>query len=422
MEITGDKHTFAACNPMPVEPSSSTSRTVASLDLLLLLAPLLPRSIITNMSLKEFLEALRFASASSFWRMTCHWTYSLVLSYIQLLTQSMFTQKSVHHHCAVSPLPPSTYEIRLPICIITGATSGLGAETAFALSRKGFYVVLAGRSSHKLSKVMSEIRRQNGEVHLKGFEVDVSSFSSIMRFKESLEQWLLESNMHPSIQLLINNAGILATTSRLTTEGHDQMMGTNYIGPFSLTKVILPLLKNSPVPSRIINITSFTHRNVSSFRANKETICGKRISKFKHYPCAEIYEYSKFCMLLFAYELHRQLHNTQVSVIAVDPGVVRTNIMREVPWCLSQLAFIALKFLCLLQSPKTGVSSTLDAALVSPETSGLYFFGGNGRTVNSSALSYNLKLSRELWDTSCGIFQESLLNYKKVSVSNDKVD
>lgn len=69
---------------------------------------------------------------------------------------------------------------------------------------------------------MSEIRKQNEEVHLKAFEVDLSSFSSIMKFKYSLEQWLLDSDMHPSIQLVINNAGILATSSRLTTEGHDQ--------------------------------------------------------------------------------------------------------------------------------------------------------------------------------------------------------
>ncbi|CAI9286859.1 unnamed protein product [Lactuca saligna] len=383
--------------------------------------------LIKMMPFKELVEALRFGCTSSFWRMTLHWTYSLVFSYINLLTQTMFTQKSVYHQCVVSPLPPITSDKRLPICIITGATSGLGAAAALALSKKGFYVVLAGRSSHKLSKVMSDIRSQSEEeVQLKAFEVDTSSFSSIMRFKESLEQWLLESDMHPSIQLLINNAGIYALTSRLTTEGHhDQMMGTNYIGPFSLTQVLLPFLKNSPVPSRVINITSFTHRNVSSFQADKETVSGKCLSKFKHYPCAEIYEYSKLCMLLFSYELHRQLQGSGsqgVSVIGVDPGLVKTNIMREVPWCIRQLAFIVLQFLGFLQSPELGVSAVIDAALAPPETSGLYFFGGNGRTVESSALSYNMKLSRELWETSCDIFQDSLLNYSKVSVSSEKVD
>ncbi|PWA40891.1 NAD(P)-binding Rossmann-fold superfamily protein [Artemisia annua] len=345
----------------------------------------------------------------------------------------MFSNRTIYNHCAVSPLPPitsasstsnKTSGIRQPICIVTGATSGLGAATALALSKKCFFVVLAGRSSDKLSKVMSDIRKQNKEANLEAFQVDLSSFSSIMRFKESIEQWILDSNMHPSIQLLINNAGILATTSRFTTEGHDQMMGTNYIGAFSLTQVLLPLLKNSPVPSRIINVTSFTHRNVSSFRAEKETVSGNRFSGYESYPFAQIYEYSKLCVLLFSYELHRQFHLTEgsqpISVMVVDPGAVRTDIMREVPWYISQTAFFSLQLLGLLQSPEAGVSSMLDAALAHPETSGLYFFGGKGRTLESSALSHDIKLSRELWDTSNDILQDSLLGYNRGSVSSEK--
>ncbi|KAC9495297.1 hypothetical protein E3N88_45737 [Mikania micrantha] len=315
-----------------------------------------------------------------------------------------------------------TFGRRMPICVITGATSGLGAAAALALSKEGFCVVLAGRSSLKLSKVISNIRRLNKEAHLEGLEVDLSSFSSIMSFKNSLENWLLDSDMHPSIQLLINNAGILAT-SRLTTDGHERMMGTNYIGAFSLTEVLLSLLKNSPIPSRIVNVTSFTHRNVLSFQPDKETVSGKRFLDLRKYPCAQIYEYSKFCLLLFSYELHRQLHLTEgsqkISVMAADPGAVKTNIMREVPLFISQAAFASLRFFGLLQSPKMGVSSICDAALAPPEASGLYLFGGRGRTVDSSPLSYNLKLSRELWATSCDIFQDLLQIYNKVSVRND---
>ncbi|KAI3694336.1 hypothetical protein L1987_77300 [Smallanthus sonchifolius] len=392
--------------------------------------------LIKKMALvKELMKAFHFACTFSFWRMVFLWTFPLIVSYIKLHTQSIFPhKKSTYPRCAVSPLPPmtsssatyKTFGRRLPICIITGATSGLGAAAALALSKEGFFVVLAGRSSHKLSKVIFDIRRQNKEAHLEGFEVDLSSFSSIMIFKKSLEKWLLDSDMHPSVQLLINNAGILSTTSRLTTEGHDRMMGTNYIGAFSLTEVLLPLLKNSPIPSRIVNVSSFTHRNASSFRPDRGTVSGKSFSEFKNYPCAEIYEHSKLCLLLFSYELHRQLHLTEgsqtISVMAVDPGAVKTEIMREVPWFISQAAFVSLRFLGLLQSPKAGVSSILDAALAPPETSGLYFFGGNGRTVDSSALSYNLKLSRELWATSCDIFQDSLLIYNRVSVCSEKVD
>lgn len=148
-------------------------------------------------------------------------------------------------------------------------------------------------------------------------------------------------------------------------------------------------------------------------QVGKETVSGKCFSKLKYYPFAHIYEYSKLCILLFSYELHRQLDlmekSQQVSVIAADPGVVKTNIMREVPTCLSQFAFCVLKLLGLLQSPDTGVRSIVDAALAPLEISGVYFFGGNGRTLDSSELSYNTKLSKELWATSCDLFQESLL-------------
>ncbi|KAI7749899.1 hypothetical protein M8C21_014072 [Ambrosia artemisiifolia] len=384
---------------------------------------------------KELMEAFRFACTSSFWRMGLLWTFALIFSYIKLSTQSIFTWKKVAYpRSAVSPLPPmassstsgKTSGRRLPICIVTGATSGLGAAAALALSKEGFFVVLAGRSPHKLSKVISDIKKKNKEAHLEGIEVDLSSFSSIMKFKNSLEKWILDSDMHPSIQLLINNAGILATTGELTSEGHDRMMGTNYIGPFCLTTVLLPLLRNSPVPSRIVNVSSFTHRNVSIFRPDKETVSGWSFTEYKNYPCAEIYEYSKLCVLLFSYELHRQLRHTEgsqtISVIAVDPGAVKTNIMRELPWLISQAAFAAMWLLGVLQSRSVGVSSTLDAALAPTETSGLYFFGGNGRTVDSSALSYDIKLSRELWATSCNLFQESMLIFNTDSVCSERSD
>ncbi|XP_028079560.1 dehydrogenase/reductase SDR family member on chromosome X-like isoform X1 [Camellia sinensis] len=381
------------------------------------------------MELKDFKEALNFAFTTEFWRMGVFWTISLVLSYLQLFTTTLFSRTPISHpRCSPSPPPPpattatstpTSSPTRRPVCIITGATSGLGAAAAYFLSMEGFFVVLVGRSSHLLSKVMEDIERRNKNAHLKCFQVDLSSFQSILKFKSSFQQWLMDSDLHSSVQLLINNAGILATTFRLTAEGYDQMMGTNYIGAFSLTKVLLPLLENSPVPARIVNVTSFTHRSVSDIQVDKETVSGKSFLKFKKYPCAHIYEYSKLCLLLFSYELHRHFgvmgKSHQVSVIAVDPGAVKTNIMREVPTCISYVALLALKLLGLLQSPENGVRSILDAALAPPEISGVYFFGGNGRTVNSSALSYDTKLAKELWDTSCDLFLELQLAFKDTS-------
>ncbi|KAK8308687.1 hypothetical protein V6Z12_D02G076400 [Gossypium hirsutum] len=199
------------------------------------------------------------------------------------------------------------------------------------------------------------------------------------------------------------------------------MMGTNYIGPFCLTKLLLPLLKRSPVPSRIVNVTSFTHRSVFDVQVDKESVYGTRFLRSEQYPFARLYEYSKLFLILFSYELHRQLglmdQPYHVSVNAADPGSVKTNIMREVPSCLSSLAFQVLKSSGLLQSPKNGVSSLIDAALAPPEASGVYFFGGKGRTVDSSVLSHNTKLAKELWDISDNLFMEASLAFKETASS-----
>ncbi|XVF62372.1 hypothetical protein PTKIN_Ptkin09bG0002700 [Pterospermum kingtungense] len=367
--------------------------------------------------IKELKEALGFVWSIEFWRMAVFWTISLFTSYLQLHSRRLFSrQRQSYPRCH-----PQTSESLRPVCVITGATSGLGAAAAHALSREGFYVVLVGRSSHLLSKIITQIKSQNKDARVKAFEVDVSSFQSILEFKGSLQQWLLDCKMHSSVQLLINNAGILATSSRLTPEGYDQMMGTNYLGAFSLTKFILPLLKASPVPSRIVNVTSFTHRSVFDVQVDKESVSGTRFLSSETYPFAHIYEYSKLYLILFSYELHRQLRlmnkPSHISVIAADPGMVETNIMREVPYCLSYLAFKIFKLLGVSQSPKNGVNSILDAALAPPEISGVYFFGGEGRILNSSVLTHNAKFATELWTISSNLFLEASLASKETSSS-----
>ncbi|XP_024199390.1 dehydrogenase/reductase SDR family member on chromosome X isoform X2 [Rosa chinensis] len=347
-------------------------------------------------------EALDFVLSMEFWRMGLRWTLSLLISYWHLLFASTTTPPSR------SPPPSSPSR---PVCIITGAMCIAHNPILYAV----------GRSSRLLEKTMMEIKRKNESAQLKAFEVDLSSFQSILQFKASLQQWLSDSQMHSSIHLLINNAGILATSSRFTSEGYDQMMATNYLSAFFLSKLLLPLLRNSLIPSRIVNVTSFTHRSVSNIQVAKDTVSGKCFSRLKRYPYAHVYEYSKLFLLLFSYELHRQLGlmdiSRHVSVIAVDPGVVETNILREVPPCLSSLANKVLRSLWFLQSPEVGISSILDAAFAPPETSGVYFFGGKGNTVSSSMLSYDAKLAQELWSASSDLFLESQLAFKETSTS-----
>ncbi|KNA15881.1 hypothetical protein SOVF_094130 [Spinacia oleracea] len=361
------------------------------------------------MEVKEICRVIRLICCIEFMRMGVLWTISLLISHLRQLLCNSNTFPRRRQPAQISAANP-------PVCIVTGATSGLGAAAAEALSKEGFFVILVGRSGHLLSKTMAEIRELNENAQLEAFEVDLSSFSSIMKLKNSLMRWLLDMNMHPSIQLLINNAGILATSYRATDDGFDEMMMTNYLGPFCLTKVLLPLLIDSPVPSRIVNVSSFTHRNVNDMQVDEELFYGKSYSDFRNYPFAQIYECSKLCILLFSYELHRQLCKDKVSQMSVniaDPGAVKTNIMREIPHCLSQLAFSVLRLLGILHYPEKGVSSILDAALAPPETSGMYFFGGKGRAIKSSPLSYDTMLAKRLWGTSCDIFLELKRTYEK---------
>ncbi|MQM13699.1 hypothetical protein Taro_046627, partial [Colocasia esculenta] len=168
-------------------------------------------------------EAVKMVRSVEFWRMAILWTLSLLYSYLLLVLKGACFFLPGHHQlqsysCSFSRAPTGPK----PICVITGATSGLGAAAAKALTAKGFCVVLVGRSPHLLSKIVERITEQVKDAQLKEFIVDMSSIRSIMEFKSSLEQWLSDSNLHPSIQLLINNAGILARSYRVSADGYDQ--------------------------------------------------------------------------------------------------------------------------------------------------------------------------------------------------------
>ncbi|KAF4377105.1 hypothetical protein F8388_017509 [Cannabis sativa] len=358
--------------------------------------------------LSKLWETLSFALQPEFWRMIVFWIWALLLSYFKALllpNSRRYTRSSPPQlpHTASSSSPPPHFR---PLCIITGATSGWELLLHMLFPRKAslsFLVNLLhlfsfGRSSQLLEETMREIKARNNTAQLKAFQVDLSSFISILKFKSSLEQWLLDSDMHSSVQLLVNDAGILATSHRLTVEGYDEVMATNYIGAFCLTKLLLPLLKNSPIPSRIVNVTSFTHRSVSSVQINKDVVAGKWLSGLKQYPFARVYEFSKLFVLLFSYELHQQLASNDESCQ------------------ISVLGIFVLDLVGLLQSSENGISSILDAALAPPEISGVYFFGGKGRTIKSSKLSYNDRLRHELWTTSSDLFLQSQLATTEISL------
>ncbi|KAL0310576.1 UNVERIFIED_CONTAM: hypothetical protein Sangu_2352300 [Sesamum angustifolium] len=193
-------------------------------------------------AVKVVAEGFNFICNLQFWRMSVLWTLSLVFSYLKLFSHGFLSPKSnVYSRRSPKHSTFANTAVTRPVCIITGVRALAcahvfcrlmicrqhlvwAAAAAYALLEEGFYVVLVGRSSELLSKVISDIKSQNQDACLKGFEVNLASFKSILEFNQSLRQWLRDSNLHSSVQLLINNAGILATSRRLTSEGYDQLL------------------------------------------------------------------------------------------------------------------------------------------------------------------------------------------------------
>ncbi|KAG2634618.1 hypothetical protein PVAP13_2NG174300 [Panicum virgatum] len=239
-------------------------------------------------------EALRMVCSPQFWRMAVLWAMSLLHSYCLVFLRG---------RAAAAPRRRRTRPGagRRPICVVTGATSGLGRAAAAALAREGYHVVLAGRSMQLLYETVQEIQRQQPDARLEAFQLDLASYKSIEKFGTSLKQWIQETSSEPAVQLLINNAGILAKSHRVTGDGLDEMIQTNYIGPFILTSILLPLLKSSSVPSRVVNLTSFTHRCVSGIDVSEDALRGMKFgprSVGESYSLASTYEYTKLPLIL----------------------------------------------------------------------------------------------------------------------------
>ncbi|XP_024366412.1 uncharacterized protein [Physcomitrium patens] len=348
-------------------------------------------------------------------RMGVLWTLCLIYSHlchIVLRLRSRYQSQGLRPFELCSPAA-----CRKPACIVTGASSGIGRATASALALRGFHVILAGRSLERLQVVRAEIEAHSPSVSCQTLALDLCSVPSILNFTRTVKK-LFEADGAPGkLHLLVNNAGILATSERWTEDGFDVMMASNYLGPYILTRELLPLLQKNAPQARIVNLVSFTHRAVQRAQVNVRQLGSGGIRR-KHtrsdiYHLAQIYETSKLFMILFSYELHRQFFSnfepeSRVSVIAADPGAVSTNILREVPSWLAHLSSIVLSLLGLLQPPKSGASAVVAAAMAPWELSGKYVFGNDGLCCKSSSITYDEKLGCSLWNASENIYKEAL--------------
>jgi len=281
--------------------------------------------------------------------------------------------------------------------IVTGANSGLGFYTTQALARNGAAVTMAVRDLDKGNRARDLMGPLPGDIEIR--ELDLADLASVRAFAES---WSLD---HPSgLDLLINNAGVMAIPRRTSTDGYEMQFATNHLGHFALTGLLLPALIAIP-HSRIVNVASGAHRMVR--RLNFDDIMGeKRYSKWGAYG------QSKLANLLFTSELQRRLAADDLSVTAsaAHPGYAATNLQGVGPAMTGasvEGALTALANKVIAQSPQMGALPILFAATM-PGLPGNSYVGPDGfaemrgypRLVDRSEAAKDHAQAHRLWEVS----------------------
>ena len=266
------------------------------------------------------------------------------------------------------------------VCLITGSTSGIGKATALGLARLGATVIVVARDESRGQETLEYLKRGSDGVPAHLFIADLSRLDSIQNLaKAFMEQF-------ERLDVLINNAGVVTRHGKNTIDGIDTLFAVNYIAPFLLTNLLLDLLKSS-APSRIINVSSAAHEygNIDFDDVQSRKRRGWRA-----------YGDSKLALVLFSYELARRLEGTRVTVNALHPGVISTNLLsgRESSLFRGFLRAISSPF---LRSPKKGAEPSIYLAS-SPEVEGItgkYF--DKLREQKSSERSYDEEAGKKLW-------------------------
>jgi NAD(P)-dependent dehydrogenase (short-subunit alcohol dehydrogenase family) len=277
------------------------------------------------------------------------------------------------------------------VAVITGANTGLGYETALALAAKGAHVVLAVRNLDKGKDAATLIHKRNPGADVALQELDLTSLESIRAAAEQLK------SDHPRIDLLINNAGVMWTPKSTTKDGFELQFGTNHLGHFALTGLLLDHML--PVAgSRVVTVSSMGHR----IRAD---IHFDDLQWERSYSRVGAYGQSKLANLLFTYELQRRLapHGTTIAA-AAHPGGSRTELVRNLPALLLRVTPLIEP---LFQGADMGALPTLRAATDPGVLGGQYYgpdgFGeqrGHPKLVSSSAKSHDVDVQKRLWAVS----------------------
>lgn len=269
------------------------------------------------------------------------------------------------------------------ICMVTGANSGIGKETALGLARMGATVVMVCRSREKGEEARQDIIRRSSNTAIELLLADLASQQSIRQLAHDFQQ------RYQQLHVLVNNAGSFFLKRQLTVDGIEMFQAVNHLASFLLTNLLLDTIKAS-APARIVNVSSEAQAvgyiNLDDLQMGQ------------HYNAGRGYAQSKLENVLFTYALARRLEGTGVTVNCLHPGVVATNIWSSpLPNFLRGLSVVSRLFGV---SPEEGAYNSLYLA-TSPEVEGVtgkYFEKFAAQP--SAPISYDVNVQERLWQIS----------------------
>ncbi|MEQ2255541.1 Retinol dehydrogenase 13 [Ilyodon furcidens] len=283
---------------------------------------------------------------------------------------------------------PSKATIKGKTVVITGANTGIGKETARELATRGGRIIMGCRDMEKCETAAKEIRGTTLNPHVYACHLDLASMKSIREFAERINQ------EEKRVDVLINNAGVMRCPGWKTEDGFDMQFGVNHLGHFLLTNLLLEKLKES-APSRVINLASLAH---IVGKIDFEDLNWER----KKFDTKQAYCQSKLANVLFTRELARRLKGTGVTVNAVHPGVVATELGRYTGLHQSQFSSSVLSpfFSMLVKSPKLGAQPSVFLAVAEEMdgVTGRYYDVMTEKEPAPQALDD--EAARQLWEVS----------------------
>lgn len=267
------------------------------------------------------------------------------------------------------------------ISVVTGATAGIGFETAKALAQMGDRVILVNRNEEKSKQAVDSIQETTEHDHLEYVIADLASQKDVRRAAAEIKERI------DRVDALVNNAGTWFSKQTLSEDGIEMQLAVNHVSPFLLTHLLLPLLLKSD-DARVVNVSSDTH-----FRGKIDL---NDMKMEKGYHGIKSYGRSKLAMVMCTYELAEQLEGTNVTVNAVQPGLVKTDIghkhtigLHSIAWWFRKLGGV---------TPDKGAETNIFLA-ASPEVKGVTGkYWDKCKPKPSSKRSYDRDMQKKIWE------------------------